>query len=224
MLREPASQGKSISIPRADIDERRDQGPSLMPEGLVNQLGSRQQFLDLVRYLMEIADRGPARALELRPASSTIGMAPLPGYEAELDHAGIIADLGARSFERGHQIYERVCANCHGTKDRPGSLPSSLRFASGVFKNGADPYRMYQTLTLGFGQMPPQTWMVPVQKYDVIHYIREAFLKVANPTQYARIDRGYLDGLPKGRTRGPARAAMDPWVAMDYGPSRRWRR
>ncbi len=60
---------KSITIARADIDERRDKGPSLMPEGLVNQLGSRQQFLDLVRYLIEIADRGPARALELRPDS-----------------------------------------------------------------------------------------------------------------------------------------------------------
>ncbi len=219
VLRESASQGKSITIARADIDERRDKGPSLMPEGLVNQLGSRQQFLDLVRYLMEIADRGPARALELRPASGTIGIAPLPGYEADLDHAGIIADLGARSFGRGRRIYERVCANCHGTKDRPGSLPSSLRFASGVFKNGSDPYRMYQTLTLGLGQMAPQTWMVPMQKYDVIHYIREEYLKATNSTQYSRIDRGYLDRLPKGRTRGPAPAAMDPWIAMDYGPS-----
>ncbi len=63
----------------------------------------------------------------------------------------------------------------------PARCRSSLRFASGVFKNGSDPYRMYQTLTLGFGQMPPQTWMVPVQKYDVIHYIREEYLKAANP-------------------------------------------
>ncbi len=219
VLRESGPQGKSITIARADIDERRDKGPSLMPEGLVNQLGSRQQFLDLVRYLMEIADRGPARARELRPDSATVGLAPLPAYEADLDHSGIIAGLGAVSFERGHRIYERVCANCHGTKDRPGSLPLSLRFASGVFKNGSDPYRMYQTLTLGFGQMPPQTWMVPVQKYDVIHYIREEYLKTTNPTQYARIDRGYLGQLPKGRTRGPAPVAIDPWIAMDYGPS-----
>ena len=60
VLREAAPEGKPITIARAEIDERRDNGPSLMPAGLVNQLGSRQEFLDLVRYLIEIAERGPA--------------------------------------------------------------------------------------------------------------------------------------------------------------------
>ena len=36
---------------------------------------------------------------------------------------------------------------------------------------------MYRTLTDGFGQMAAQTWLVPRQKYDVIHYIREAYFK-----------------------------------------------
>ena len=181
VLREPAPEGKPITVARAEIDERRDKGPSLMPAGLVNQLGSRQDFLDLVRYLIEIAERGPGRALELRPDPAVIGLAPLPEYEKDLDHAGIIAGLDAASFERGQKIYDRVCANCHGTKDRAGSLPTSLRFGSGVFKNGSDPYRMYQTLTRGFGQMAPQTWMVPAQKYDVIHYIREAVSEGCQP-------------------------------------------
>ena len=75
-----------------------DKGPSLMPEGLVNQLGSRQEFLDLVRYLIEIAERGPARALELRPDPAAIGLAPLPEYENDLDHAGIIAGFGRREL------------------------------------------------------------------------------------------------------------------------------
>ena len=61
VLREAAPEGKSITIARAEIEERNDKGPSLMPAGLVNQLGSRQDFLDLVRYLIEIAQRGPAR-------------------------------------------------------------------------------------------------------------------------------------------------------------------
>ena len=43
----------------------------------------------------------------------------------------------------------------------------------------------------GVGMMLPQTWMVPQQKYDVIHYIREEYLKADNPDQYARIDRTY---------------------------------
>ena len=38
-----------------------------MPAGLVNALASRQQFLDLVRYLMEIAEHGPARARACGP-------------------------------------------------------------------------------------------------------------------------------------------------------------
>ena len=38
-----------------------------MPAGLVNALASRQQFLDLLRYLMEIAEYGPSRARALRP-------------------------------------------------------------------------------------------------------------------------------------------------------------
>ena len=109
--------------------------------------------------------------------------------------------------------------NCHGTKDRLGSLPTSLRFASGSFKNGSDPFSMYRTLSLGFGQMTPQTWMVPRQKYDVIHYIRETYLKPHNPGQYSRVDQTYLARLPRGKSRGPEPVDIQPWVTMDYGPT-----
>ena len=67
VLRDPAQDGKPITIARDRIEQRRKGGPSLMPAGLVNALASRQQFLDLVRYLMEIAEHGPARARALRP-------------------------------------------------------------------------------------------------------------------------------------------------------------
>ena len=165
---------------------------------------SRQEFLDLVRYLREIADGGPDRARQLRPSARRARPAPLPDYERDLDHAGLIAGLGPESFQRGEAIYERVCANCHGTKDRPGSLPTSLRFASGTFKNGGDPYRMYQTLTLGFGQMAAQAWMVPRQKYDVIHYIREAYLKAAQPLAVSpRSTATTSTGCPEGQVARP---------------------
>lgn len=97
--------------------------------------------------------------------------------------------------------------NCHGTKDQPGSLPTSLKFASGKFRNGSDPFTMYQTLTRGFGLMAAQTWMVPSQKYDVIHYIRETYLKPHNPSQFINVDAAYLAKLPTGTTRGPALSA-----------------
>ena len=80
---------------------------------------------------MEIAEKGPARARELKPDPSLLAVAPLPESERDIDHAGLIAGLDHASFERGEAIYNRVCINCHGTKDRPGSLPTSLRFASG---------------------------------------------------------------------------------------------
>ena len=126
VLRDPAQDGKPVTIARDRIEERRDGGPSLMPAGLVNALASRQQFLDLVRYLMEIAEYGPARARALRPDPALVAP-PLPEYERRLDHAGLIAGLGSDSLRRGEAIYARVCANCHGTRDQPGSLPNAPR-------------------------------------------------------------------------------------------------
>lgn len=219
VLRDASQDGKLITLDRGKIAEQGRSGVSIMPAGLANQLRNRQEFLDLVGYLIEVREQGAQRARELRPADALLAPPPLPEYEQRLDHAGMVAELDQRSFKRGESIYSRLCANCHGTQDEPGSLPTSLRFASGQFKNGNDPFSIYQTLTKGFGMMAPQTWMVPQQKYDVIHYIREAYLKPHNPQQYVRIERRYLDRLPQGSTRGPEPTVIEPWVDMDYGPN-----
>ncbi len=207
-----------ISIPTAKIEERRAGKQSLMPDGLVNMLSDRQQFLDLAKYLIEAAEGGPGRARELRPANTAF--VP-PEYEKDIDHAALVRGLDDKAFKRGEAIYTRVCANCHGTKDQPGSLPTSPKFATHTFKNGSDPHGLYRTLTHGYGLMAPQTWMVPRQKYEVIHYLREAYLKPHNPTQYTKADEAYLAGLPAGKKGevGPAPASVEPWMAMDYGPS-----
>jgi hypothetical protein len=208
-----------LKVPLEDIEERSDDGPSLMPEGLVDALSSRDQFLDLERFLIEVHEGGPERARALRPSAPSDAPVELPDYEKDLDHAGLIQDLGSEALKRGEAIFQRVCANCHGTKDAPGSLPSAPRFAlpGAVVRNGNDPFSLYRTLTYGFGQMPPQSWLVPSQRYDVIHYLREVLLKEANPSHYARVDGPYLASLPKGQNRGPAPSAIEPWVAMDYG-------
>jgi hypothetical protein len=190
-----------------------------MPDRLANLLSGRQEFLDLARYVMEIASLGPVRARALRPPDSLVAPPPLPAYERDLDHAGLIRSLDMQSQLRGAATYRRVCANCHGTFEKPGSLPAAPRFAVAAFKNGADPFRLYQTLTHGFGMMTPQTWMVPRQKYDVIHFIRETFLKPHNPAQYVDVDAPYLAGLPTGKGRGPDPSNIEPWASMDYGPS-----
>ena len=212
------AQGKGlVTLNKAQIDERVNSKVSIMPAGQVNSLAGRSQFLDLVRYLIEIAEGGPERAKQLQPPASLITFR-LPEYEQQIDHAGMLHELDAKAFQRGEAIYNRLCINCHGTKEQPGSLPTSLKFADGKFKNGADPWKMYQTLTHGFGLMTPQTWMVPQQKYDVIHYVRETYLKPHNPSQLVTIDDIYLASLPKGSTRGPAPSNFEPWSAMNYGP------
>ena len=215
--RDVEQDGVVVTLPRSQVEELVMSKMSIMPAGQVNVLSSRQQFLDLARYLIEIAEGGPDRAKELQPPPSLFAFV-LPEYEKQIDHAGMLSSLDEKSFQRGEAIYNRLCINCHGTKDQPGSLPTSLKFAEGKFKNGADPWRMYQTLTHGFNLMAAQTWMVPQQKYDVIHYVRETYLKRHNATQYVQLDETYLSALPKGTTRGPAPSNVDPWSSMNYGP------
>ena len=223
VLRDAAAGGREVAIVRDDIDERVDLKISLMPAALPNLLADRGQFLDLVKYLHEISQGGAVRAAALRPEAGSVAAPGAAAIESDIDHAGFLNDWSDKrksraAFGRGEQIYGRVCVNCHGTLDAPGSLPTSLRFAEGRFKAGADPYAMYRTLTHGAGQMVAQGWMVPSQKYDVIHYIREAFLKDRNPTQYVPVTTDYLAGLPKGKSRGPAPSAVEPWRLHDYGP------
>ena len=70
---------------------------------------------------------------------------------------------------------------CHGTVEQEGSLPTATKFHQDSLKNGVDPFRMYQTLTRGYGMMVPQPQYSAAEKYAVIQYIRESFLKTQNP-------------------------------------------
>ena len=193
-------------------------GRSLMPAGLVNQLDDDGEFYDLVAYVLARAEAGPSSAIQLKASSALIRTAPLPDYEQQLDHSGLIRSWNRGSFNKGEKIYQRLCANCHGTKSQPGSLPHALRFGSGKFRNGHDPLSIYRTITHGYRTMLPQRRLTPREKYDVIHYIRERFLREADPSQYAEIDKSYLAGLPQGNRRGPAPSRSTPWSEMDYGP------
>src|SRR5439155_11784067 len=136
VLRDSATGGQPVVIAKGDIESRSVGTTSLMPSGLANQLADRQQFLDLVSYLIEAAEFGPARARSLRPDPAVFNP-PLPAYEADLDNAGLIAGLDAAAWQRGAALYQRLCASCHGTKDEPGSMPTAPRFADMKFKNGS---------------------------------------------------------------------------------------
>ena len=112
-----------------------------------------------------------------------------------VDHAGILQELTRENFESGKAIYQNLCVHCHGNDGIKATLPTARAFGKGELKYGIDPYSMFQTLTKGNGLMAPQTWMTPEERYDVIHYIRQAFMKPLHPN-YAEIDDGYLEGLP----------------------------
>jgi glucose/arabinose dehydrogenase/mono/diheme cytochrome c family protein len=145
----------------------------------------------------------------------------------EADHARIIQSWNSESFERGRKLYDAICITCHGNLTQPGSLPTSRPFWLEPFKNGADPFSIYKTLTTGFGQMPAWPWLTPELRYDVIHYLREEFVKPHNPDAYFTLTDEYLAGLPKGqgfvRTRETEEFERGPkWQRMQFGPALFW--
>jgi hypothetical protein len=55
-----------------------------------------------------------------------------------------------------------------GIMNRRDLFPPHLNFGKTTFKVGSDPFSIYQTLTRGYGSMPPQVNLTPVEKYDLI--------------------------------------------------------
>lgn len=159
-----------------------------------------------------------AQETGLPPGAPSLPVSALPDYERDLDHAGLIRGWNKGSLARGEKIYQNVCHVCHGDLNLAGSIPNALRFAEGTFAHGSDPHTMYETITRGWRLMAPQVQLVPREKYDVIHYIRETFLAARNPSQLVPVTTAYLAGLPKGSTTGPAPVKREPWREMDYGP------
>ena len=141
----------------------------------------------------------------------------LADYEKDIDHQGFIKDIDKSSLKRGARIFNSNCINCHGTPEMEGSIPLSTKFWEQSFKFGNDPYAMYKTITKGSGSMPPQITLTPQEKYDVVLYIREKFVRPTNSEQYFKVSSGYLAQLPEGASRGPAVKPYHPWSDMDYG-------
>ena len=131
-------------------------------------------------------------------------------------HAELLAGMKKANFENGQRIYTGLCVSCHGNDGITPSLPLSRAFGKGDLKFGTDPYSLYRTLTYGNGNMAAQTWMTEAERYDVIHYIRERFMKPMHPG-YQPVTKQYLAGLPKkisadlsaGRTK----------MVRDFGPA-----
>lgn len=137
--------------------------------------------------------------------------------ELNIDHAKLIEDSGQESFQRGERIYNSNCINCHGNPEIEGSIPLSLKFWEQPFKAGMDPYSMYKTISRGYATMPPQLKLTPREKYDVITYLREEYVRENNTDQYFNTSVGYLASLPEGTSMGPESKPYNPWSDQDYG-------
>ncbi len=155
--------------------------------------------------------------------------APETEAPGDVDHATLIQAWSPNSLARGDQLYNTLCIPCHGNLERPGTLPTSRAFWKEPFKNGTDPYSIYTTISQGLGQMPSWTFLTPEQRYDVIHYVRETFLKPHNPSAYFEVTPAYLSGLPKATGAGFKKTAEmiefekgPKYLRMDFGPVLNW--
>ena len=175
----------------------------------------RLSVLLLVAFLPFVGCEHPE--IPALPASYLLSDSALPAYEQTLDHARLIGDWSEEFYHRGMVTYRNNCYSCHGDPEQAGSIPNSRQFWKEPFKNGSDPYALYQTLTRGFGTMPPQVQLTPQEKYDVILFIREEFLREHNPDQYFEVTRRWMRSLPEGDSLGPEPQPHRPWAEMDYG-------
>ena len=171
----------------------------------------------LILLLAPIAWLASAQESGLPPGSLLLPESELPAYERDIDHAGYLREFDNKTLTRGNLTYQQVCYNCHGDLSLPGSLPNSTRFSEQKFQHGNDPYSMYQAITRGWRLMAPQPQLTPQEKYDVIHFIREKYIKDHNPSEYFEITDGYLASLPQGTSKGPKPIKREPWKDFHYG-------
>jgi cytochrome c5 len=165
----------------------------------------------------------------LSSATVTLRTGAAENAQNAVDHAGMIRSWDQAAYGRGRALYNSICLTCHGNLTQQGTLPTSRAFWKEPFKNGTDPYRIYQTLSQGYGQMPAWTFMTPRQRYDVIHYVRETFLRPHNPSAYFKVDSDYLGDLPKAGSKPfkktPEMIAFEKgpkYRRMDFGPALFW--
>lgn len=211
VLRDAANLQAEVSIAKDQIEERFNGKNSMMPGGLMATLKSEREVLDLMCYLFEIQEGGSIRAAELQPSQQQL---VVKDDTANLNHAGILRRVQKTNAKGGKQIFEASCVQCHGANGNTPSLATARAFGTQKMKFGADPYSMFKTLSKGNGLMAATTALSPKERYAVIGYIRNRFMKDSNP-DFQPITDQYLKTLPQGTDMGE----FQPDPDRDYGPA-----
>lgn len=211
VLRDASDLLREVKVAEDQIEAVSKLDTSMMPDGLIPVLGGLKEFYDLTSYVLEVAHGGPSRAAELKPSEDELVVVD---DTENLDHAGIIRGMGKRDFAAGEAIYHGYCYSCHGRDGNTPSLATARAFGKEKLKFGADPYRLFMTLSKGNGLMAPMTQLTPKERYQVAHYIRQQFIKPGG-IQQVDIEDDYLASLPEGSDSGERILS----VARDYGPA-----
>ena len=206
-----SSSGAALTLRKDQIEGRKILDTSGMPDGLLTTFREQRDFMDLLKYLIMISEGGEETALQLQPSPAAISVVD---DSKDLDHATIIRKFRSRDFETGERIFQGYCFGCHGRDGNQPSLPTARAFGTEKMKFGSDPFSMFQTLTRGNGLMAPMRHLTPKERYQVIHYLREAFMKRSNPDYFVVNDQ-YLESLPRGTQLGDER----PEVERDFKPA-----
>jgi len=131
------AEGIDRSIPKADI-EVREKGGSLMPKGLVKFM-TRQEFVDLVRFLSELGKPGTPYALRSRPIIQRWRLLAEPpealagGVPDEASFREALPPVGTKSWQA---LYARVdgslpLSEIAGGTDQPRYLLAEIDVRSG---------------------------------------------------------------------------------------------
>ncbi|MDB5385124.1 MAG: hypothetical protein JWM11_770 [Planctomycetaceae bacterium] len=103
VLRDAAQPQKLIELKIQEIAERHPAKVSIMPTGQINLLADRRQFLDLIRYLIDVRDGGSKRAREIERALESLVREfpdqPLPNRPVV--QRGEVAVRGGKKYPRG---------------------------------------------------------------------------------------------------------------------------
>jgi cytochrome c5 len=127
---------------------------------------------------------------QLEPVDNAVSQAP--------DHMTLIQSFDDSLLEQGQAVYQANCVVCHG-EDGQAGVGGARKLGQEPFQNtkygaGANLLSMYDTLTNGWNVgMPAQAHLPPVDRYAVIHYMREQF--IAGTDYYRQLDEDYLAEL-----------------------------
>ncbi|PHR93440.1 MAG: hypothetical protein COA78_32920 [Blastopirellula sp.] len=107
VLRDPLEVGRLITLDKNEIEVVSISNKSIMPDGLTLQLKSRQEFMDLAKYVMQIARSGKGTS---HPAHSLFQPNHSVTISEQIQGLNLIGNLG--------------CINCHSS-EALGSITSS---------------------------------------------------------------------------------------------------